>query len=115
MSLPCCSWLHLPFQPLPSAMKLSRFGQRYTGSSGIVELMADLGSALRQNPAMLMMGGGTPARIPAVEAIFRQHLQTIINDPELSYAMLGRYQGPHGDDQVRSLLAAMLQSEYGWP
>ena len=102
-------------QDRSSMMKLSRFGLRYTGRSGIVELMADLGSALRQNPAMLMMGGGTPARIPAVENIFRQHLQTIINDPELSYGMLGRYQGPHGDVDVRSLLAAMLQSEYGWP
>ncbi len=96
-------------------MKLSRFGQRYTGSSGIVELMADLGSALRDNPAMVMMGGGTPARIPEVEKIFREHLQAIINDPELSFAMLGRYQGPHGDEEVRRLLAAMLRSEYGWP
>jgi valine--pyruvate aminotransferase len=96
-------------------MKLSRFGQRYTGRSGIVELMADLGSALRDNPAMLMMGGGTPARIPEVEKIFRQHLQTIINDPELSFGMLGRYQSPQGDEAVRSLLATMLQSEYGWP
>jgi valine--pyruvate aminotransferase len=96
-------------------MKLSRFGQRYTGRSGIVELMADLGSALRDNPAMLMMGGGTPARIPEVENIFRQHLQAIISDPELSFGMLGRYQGPQGDETVRQLLAAMLQSEYGWP
>ncbi|MES2626837.1 MAG: valine--pyruvate transaminase [Pseudomonadota bacterium] len=96
-------------------MNLSRFGQRYTGHSGIVELMEDLGSALRKNPSMLMMGGGTPARIPAVESMFREHLQAIINDPELSYAMLGRYQGPQGDEQVRSLLAAMLQTEYGWP
>jgi valine--pyruvate aminotransferase len=96
-------------------MNLSRYGQRYTGSSGIVELMADLGSALRDNPAMLMMGGGTPARIPEVEKIFREHLQAIIDDPELSYAMLGRYQGPLGDEEVRRLLAAMLRSEYGWP
>src|SRR5688572_32839561 len=96
-------------------LKLSRFGQRYTGRSGIVELMADLGSALRDNPAMLMMGGGTPARIPEVEKIFREHLRSIIDDPELSFAMLGRYQGPHGDEEVRRLLAAMLRSEYGWP
>lgn len=96
-------------------MKLSRFGQRYTGRSGIVELMADLGTTLRDNPAMLMMGGGTPARIPEVEHIFREHLRAIVDDPELSHAMLGRYQGPHGDDEVRRMLAAMLQAEYGWP
>lgn len=96
-------------------MKLSRFGQRYTGRSGIVELMADLGSALRDNPAMLMMGGGTPARITDVENIFRTHLRAIIDDPEASFALLGRYQGPRGDEEVRRLLAAMLQAEYGWP
>lgn len=96
-------------------MKLSRFGKRYTGRSGIVELMADLGTALRDNPAMLMMGGGTPARIPEVEHIFREHLRAIVDDPELSHAMLGRYQGPQGDDEVRRLLATMLRAEYGWP
>ncbi len=95
-------------------MKLSRFGERYTRHSGIVDLMDDLGSALLGNPNMIMMGGGNPARIPAVEALFQRHLHTIINDPERCFAMLGRYQGPMGDEQVRSLLAGLLQAEYGW-
>jgi valine--pyruvate aminotransferase len=96
-------------------LKLSRFGVRYTGRSGIVALMEDLGSALRHNPQMIMMGGGTPARIPAVELELRTCLQAIAADPERSFALLGRYQGPQGDTDVRALLAALLRSEYGWP
>lgn len=95
-------------------MKLSRFGLRYSGHSGIVSLMEDLGSALRHNPGMIMMGGGTPDRIPAVETRFQAQLQAIAADPALTHAMLGRYQGPQGDLEVRELLAALLRVEYGW-
>jgi valine--pyruvate aminotransferase len=96
------------------ALKLSRYGLRYTARSGIVTLMEDLGSALRANPGMIMMGGGTPARIPAVERELQVRLQAIAADPERTWAMLGRYQGPQGDPEVRELLAALLRSEYGW-
>lgn len=95
-------------------LKLSRFGKRYTGHSGIVALMEDLGSALRMNPDMIMMGGGNPARIPAVEQVFRRHLQEIAADPERAFALLGRYQGPQGDPEVRTALADLLRREYGW-
>ncbi len=77
--------------------------------------MDDLGSALRANPSMIMMGGGTPARIAAVEKVFREHLQAIAADPERAFAMLGRYQEPRGDHGVREDVAALLRAEYGWP
>lgn len=93
---------------------LSRFGLRYTGKSGIVALMEDLGSALRANPDMIMMGGGTPARIPAAEAMFRKHLQDICADPDRAYSLLGRYQEPQGDHDVRARVAQLLRDEYGW-
>jgi valine--pyruvate aminotransferase len=93
---------------------LSRFGLRYTGKSGIVALMEDLGSALRANPDMIMMGGGTPARIAGAEALFRRHLQEICADPERAYALLGRYQEPQGDIDVRERVATLLRDEYGW-
>lgn len=48
-------------------MQFSRFGQRFTAGSGIVSLMEDLGEALRENPHMLFLGGGNPARIGSVE------------------------------------------------
>ena len=95
-------------------LKLSRFGLRYTGRSGIVALMEDLGSALRHNLDLIMMGGGTPARIPAVEQVFRSHLQQIASDPERAFSLLGRYQGPQGDLDVRTQVAGLLRAEYGW-
>lgn len=94
--------------------KLSRFGMRYTGRSGIVALMEDLGSALRENPRMIMMGGGTPARIPDVERVFREHVAAIAADPERAFSLLGRYQGPQGDLDVREGVASLLRAEYGW-
>ena len=44
-------------------MKLSQFGQKFSESAGIVDLMDDLGSALNENPEMIFMGGGNPGRI----------------------------------------------------
>lgn len=92
----------------------SRFGQKFTAASGIVNLMDDLGSALRDNPGMLMLGGGTPARIEAVELVYREQLQRLLQDATSAHAMLGRYQGPMGDEAVRELLAQTLAHEYGW-
>ena len=76
--------------------------------------MEDLGSALRDNPRMIMMGGGTPARIAEVEKVFREHLRAIAADPERAFALLGRYQEPQGDLEVRDGVAALLRAEYGW-
>lgn len=94
--------------------RLSRFGEKFTAASGIVNLMEDLGSALRENPGMLMLGGGTPARVTAVEDVYRKHLQRLLAEADSAYALLGRYQGPMGDEAVRELLAETLATEYGW-
>ena len=96
-------------------MKLSYYGQHYSGPSAIVTLMDDLGSALRAHPGLLMMGGGSPARIPEVEQLFQQTLQQIAGDAEQAQLLLGRYQGPKGDLAVRELLAQQLAEEQGWP
>lgn len=95
-------------------MKLSRYGHHYTQQSGIIDLMEDLGSALRENPAMVMMAGGNPARIEAAESWFRQTLQAVLQDGDAAYRLLGRYQGPKGDLAVRELLASQLRADHGW-
>ena len=41
-------------------MKLSKFGEKFSGQSGIVELMDDLGTALNENPEMIFMGAVIP-------------------------------------------------------
>ena len=59
-------------------MKLSQFGEKFSGLTGIVELMDDLGGALNENPEMIFMGGGNPARIAEVESVFQSRLEEII-------------------------------------
>ena len=96
-------------------MKLSAFGQKFAGDSGIVQLMDDLGSALGENPGMIFMGGGNPGRLQAVEAIFQQRLEAIMEDPDQRHALFGVYQAPQGELAFREQLAAFLKREFGWP
>ena len=96
-------------------MKLSAFGQKFAGDSGIVQLMDDLGSALSENPDMIFMGGGNPGRLQQVEAVFQQRLEAIMADPEQRHALFGVYQSPQGDPAFREQLATFLSREFGWP
>ena len=100
---------------VPMQLQLSNYGQHYCGHSGIINLMEDLGSALLANPAMLMMAGGTPARIAEAEQLYQSTLARILTDAEQTHQLLGRYQGPRGDLHVRELLAQQLNTTYGWP
>lgn len=95
-------------------MKLSKFGQKFSGQSGIVSLMDDLGSALNENPDLIFMGGGNPARIPAVEALFAEKLKDIAHDDQKRHSMLGIYQSPQGNKEFRDYLADYLGRRYGW-
>lgn len=96
-------------------MQFSQFGQKLGSNAGIVQLMDDLGDALRTNPDMIFMGGGNPARIPAMEDAFAAALEQTLADPREAHQLLGVYQPPQGDADVLDALANMLANEYGWP
>ena len=96
------------------SLKLSAFGQKFAGDSGIVGLMDDLGSALRDNPDMIMMGGGNPGRLPAMEQVFQQHLARVMADEQQCHRLFGRYQSPQGDLEFRRSVAELLTAEFGW-
>ncbi|WP_417320032.1 valine--pyruvate transaminase [Emcibacter sp.] len=95
-------------------MKLSLFGQKFAGESGIVELMDDLGTALSENPDLIFMGGGNPARIPALEDIFRDRLKAVLEDKEKCHALLGIYQAHQGEKAFLEEVAAFLNRRFGW-
>lgn len=95
-------------------MKLSAFGKKFAGESGIVELMDDLGTALNENPDMIFMGGGNPGRVQEVEAIFQQRLESIMADPAQRHSLFGIYQSPQGDREFRQQMAAFLNKQFGW-
>jgi len=91
-------------------MKLSKFGQKFAESTGIVDLMDDLGSALNENPEMIFMGGGNPGRIPKVEAIFKDRLESVLQDPEQLHSLMGIYQSPQGDKGFLTQISGLLKS-----
>jgi valine--pyruvate aminotransferase len=97
-----------------NTLKLSTFGKRFASDSGIVGLMDDLGGALLENPDMIMMGGGNPGRVPAMEAVFQQRLAAVMRDPQQRHRLFGLYQAPQGDLGFRQSLAELLASEFGW-
>jgi len=90
-------------------MKLSLFGEKLTNGSGIVDLMQDLGSALNENPNMIFMGGGNPARIPEMEAVFKTQYKKLIESSEQLYSTTGVYQSPQGEQGFRRDIASMLK------
>jgi valine--pyruvate aminotransferase len=96
-------------------MQFSSFGEKFSGNAGIVQLMDDLGDALRNNPDMIFMGGGNPARIPAMEEAFKQALHQVMCDSQKSQQLLGVYQPPQGDVDLLDALADLFSREYGWP
>jgi valine--pyruvate aminotransferase len=95
-------------------VKLSAFGKKFSGQSGIVQLMDDLGTALNENPDMIFMGGGNPGRLLEVEAIFQQRLEAVMRDPVQRHRLFGIYQSPQGDLEFREQIARFLGQQFGW-
>ena len=96
-------------------MKLSLFGKKLTSGSGIVGLMEDLGSALNENPDMIFMGGGNPARIAKMEQVFNSQYKKLCDSSEQLYSTTGVYQSPQGELGYRRDIAAMLNNQFDWP
>ncbi|MEM7145949.1 MAG: valine--pyruvate transaminase [Verrucomicrobiota bacterium] len=99
-----------------SNLPLSRVGEKLSGHSGIVELMDDLGQAMGGPDAgsLHMMGGGTPAHIPAIQKVWRERLAEIIADPAGCDRMLTNYDGPAGNPDFLKAVATCLHDTYGW-
>ena len=93
----------------------SRFGQKFTRPSGILQLMADLGQANHsKNPNICMLGGGNPAAIPAAEAVYQQEMQNMLSNPTVFNQMLGNYDGPQGSSAFIEVLINLLNDRYNW-
>ena len=94
-------------------MHFSRFGQKFTRQSGILQLMDDLGRALSEGKPVNMLGGGNPAHIPAVQQAFADTLRQIADDGA-AIESLANYSTPQGDARLIAALAAYFRRQYGW-
>jgi valine--pyruvate aminotransferase len=92
----------------------SDFGEKLSAHSGIYDLMEDLGHALAAG-GKIMMGGGNPAHIPGVEAVWRRRLEEILSTPGAMESMLGDYDTPRGRPDFLHTLATYLEGRLGWP
>ncbi len=92
----------------------SPFGQKLSQPSGILELMNDLGEALTTNRDAIMMGGGNPAQIPAMQQVWRDQARRLI-DNETEFAnVLANYDPPSGNPAFLDALASYLRRHCGW-
>lgn len=95
-------------------MEFSSFGHKFSEKLGINELMDDLGSALTGDRSMLMLGGGNPSHIPAVQELFRERMQRILATPGEFERIIGNYDAPQGAGLFIEALVDLLRGEFGW-
>ena len=95
-------------------MDFTDFGKRFAGEIGIGELMDDLGDALVADPAPLMLGGGNPAHLPELHAIFKKRMEEILASPGEFERVIGNYDTPQGAKAFVGALAELFRGEFGW-
>src|SRR5688572_29911130 len=95
---------------------VTELGSRLSATSGIVELMEDLGQAMggSQRGTMRMLGGGNPAAIPEVQQVWRRRLAEILANSDECDRMLVNYDGPAGSPGFREIVANTFRTAFGW-
>lgn len=91
----------------------SKFGQKFSQNSGILQLMDDLGNALASDKPINMLGGGNPASIKAVNDVYQETLQNLIHDGT-ALNSIGNYSTPQGDAGFIDSLVAFFNRHYDW-
>ncbi len=94
-------------------MKFSKFGQKFTKDSAILQLMNDLGDALNSDKPVNMLGGGNPASIPELNAVYQQTLKSVVADA-LALDSVGNYSNPQGDAKFIATLVEFFNRHYDW-
>lgn len=100
-------------------MKLSKFGQKFTAKTGILELMDDLGKALGEianNPdaKVNMLGGGNPAHIPGLQNKLRERMQEILESGGEYENMISNYDGSGGNPEFINSFVKFINNKYDW-
>ena len=94
-------------------MPYSIFGNKFTQHSGITELMDDLNEGIQGGDDILMLGGGNPASIPAIESRLTELMHQLLNEGTLTKT-LASYDGPQGKSTFIDALAELFNELYGW-
>lgn len=92
----------------------SDFGEKLTGHSGILQLMDDLGRPLPEGVTPYRLGGGNPAQVPEVIALYRSAMENIMAEDKGFENLISLYDAPQGRVQFIETFAKFLSSKYGW-
>src|SRR6188768_3593066 len=93
-----------------SGLAFSAWGERLCAGTAIESLMEDLGRALAEpRDELFMLGGGNPALIPEVCAVWRQRLSEMLDPSEPVDRMLGIYDPPQGNARFIKAATAVLE------
>ncbi len=97
-------------------MKFSKYGQQFTKTSAISQLMDDLGDALKSPTPVNMLGGGNPARIDKVNEAYFEVYKSLEQGGIDGGAIesVGNYSNPQGDAKFIDALVAFFNRHYGW-
>ena len=95
-------------------MQFTRFGEKFTAATGIVQLMDDLGNAVAGSDDIIMLGGGNPSHIPEVQQIFRERMEEILANGYEFERLIGNYGPPQGPPAFIEAVATLLRKTYGW-
>jgi len=95
-------------------MEISRFGRKIAETSGIGQLMEDLGIAYAQGRNILMLGGGNPAHIPKVQEYFRRGMEKLLQNGDDFEQAISSYDPPKGNREFIEAVSTLLRSELGW-
>jgi valine--pyruvate aminotransferase len=95
--------------------EFSTFGRHLGCGSGIGELMDDLGHALASGgPDVKMLGGGQPAQIPEINAIWQRRLEEILAESGGLARALTTYDPPRGNPAFLEAVAQLFRETFGW-
>ncbi|PKF60734.1 valine--pyruvate transaminase [Psychromonas sp. psych-6C06] len=94
-------------------MPYSIFGNKFTQHSGITELMDDLNAGVQGGDDILMLGGGNPASIPAINDRLTELMQQLLSEGNLINT-LANYDGPQGKNTFIDALATLFNDLYDW-
>ncbi|MCU0779838.1 MAG: valine--pyruvate transaminase [Akkermansiaceae bacterium] len=96
-------------------LNFSDFGLQLGCGSGIESLMDDLGHALASGgPDIKMLGGGQPAQIPEVNAIWRRRVRELMDEPGGLERSFTHYDPPRGNPRFLEAVAGLFRRSFGW-
>lgn len=94
-------------------MEFSDFGKKLTSRSGILLLMDDLGKPLRKGLKPYPLGGGNPARVPEVEAMYRNAMEKLL-ETDAFERTIGAYDSPQGRMSFIDSVVEYFNTRHGW-